>query len=173
MHKRRYQVIPNATDGVSGPAIPTGGSGLGTPSQVATVTTTIATILDLALTTGTTVPINFPDIASLDNGVTTTGAVSLTFRSNLPWFVNVAANSSTFSDGDHNTPMPSSVLFYKLGGTQTFIPLTTTASSVVGTTGAKVQRGAGTIAIDYYMNPRYDYGPGAYTLALTYTISNQ
>lgn len=159
-------VIPNGTN------IPAGGSGVGTSTQTANVTTTIATILDLAVTTGATVPINFPDINSLDNGVTVPGAVSLTFRSNLPWFVNVAANTTNFTGGDVNTPMPSTILSYRLGNTVTYIPFTTTASSVVGITGAKAARGAGTIGVDYYMNPRYDFGAGNYAISLTYTISN-
>jgi hypothetical protein len=156
----------------AGSPIPSGGTNLGTPAQQAVVNTTIAQVLDLAVTTGQTVAINFPDIASLDNGVTVSNAVSLTFRSNLPWFVNVAANTPDFSGGDITTPMPSTILQYRLNG-GTFAPLSTTASSVVGTTGAKIVRGAGTIGIDYRMDPGYVYGPGAYSLNLTYTISNK
>lgn len=142
----------------------------GSAAPTATVTTTIAPILDLAVNQGSSVDFDFSDIAKLDEGITKEKAVKLSFRSNKDWVVNVNANAANFTGtGADVSTMPASVLQYRLGGTTTFKPLTETAAAV---TNASNEKGSGIIEVDYKMNPQYKYGPGDYTIELTYTISN-
>lgn len=150
---------------------------LGTPAPTATVAVKIIEVLDLAVTSGGTVTFDFNSIATLDAGITQANAVRLTYKSNKPWFININANSEFFTGGlvTNPTPMPASVIQYKLnGGAGDFIPLSTTAASLTGTTGAKNSRGTSTIGVDYMLNPGYIYAPATdYGMVITYTISNQ
>jgi hypothetical protein len=158
------------------PGVAPAGASSGTAAPTASVSAQIGTVLDLAVTDGGSVPFDFSGgIAALETGIEKDGAVTLTFRSNLPWYVNVAANSDNFSytGADASAPsMPSSILQYRLGGGANFTGVTTSQQSVVGTSGTKQARGAGAVVLDYKMNPGYIYSPGSYGLTVTYTISN-
>ena len=158
------------------PGVAPAGASSGTATPTATVSAEIGTVLDLAVTSPNNVDFDFSSgISALETGIEHDGAVTLTFRSNLPWFVNVAANAAnfTYTGSDATAPsMPSSILQYRLGGASTFNGVTTAQQSVIGTSASKQARGAGTIGVDYKMNPGYIYSPGAYNITLTYTISN-
>ncbi len=108
----------------------------GNPTTTQAIQTTITQILDLYLNGQTTASFNFATIADLDNGITLPNAATFTFRSNLPWIVNVSAvNQAFFTGGDINTVMPSSLLLYKLnGGGGTFTPISQTATAVTART---------------------------------------
>lgn len=158
------------------PGVAPSGASSGTAAPTATVSAEIGTVLDLAVTNGSNVDFDFSGgISALESGIEHDGSVTLTFRSNLPWYVNVAANSANFSytGSDASAPnMPSSILQYRLGGASTFTGVTSSQQSVIGTSASKQARGAGSIGIDYKMNPGYIYSPGTYNLTVTYTISN-
>ncbi|MHB8208018.1 hypothetical protein [Mucilaginibacter sp.] len=144
---------------------------IGTPTPTATMAVQISQVLDLKVTTGTALIFNFNSIALLDAGITQTSAATLTYRSNQPWYINIAANAANFS-GSSPTPMPASVINYRLNGASTFTPLSTTATSLDGTTGSKNARGTGTVAVDFFLNPGYVYAPATdYSLTVTYTIT--
>ena len=145
---------------------------MGTPAPTATVAVKIAEVLDLGVTSGGTVTFDFNSIATLDAGITQTNAVVLTYKSNKPWFININANSANFT-GASPTPMPASIIQYKLNSGGTFTALSTTPASLTGTSGAKNARGTSTIGVDYKLNPGYIYAPATdYGMVVTYTISN-
>ena len=134
----------------------------------------ISQVLDLQVTTGSALTFNFNSIALLDAGITQTDAATLTYRSNQPWYINIAANSTTFSEsaGGNPTPMPASVIGYRMTGGSTYTPLSTTATSLDGTTGSKNARGKGTVSVDFFVNPGYTYAPETdYAMTITYTIT--
>jgi spore coat protein U-like protein len=148
------------------------GQTLGSPAPTATMAVQISQVLDLAVTTGSSLTFNFNTIALIDAGITQTNAATLTYKSNQPWYINIAANTANFS-GTSPTPMPASVITYRLTGGPTFTPLSTTAASLTGTTGAKNARGTGTVGVDFKLNPGYIYAPATdYSMTITYTISN-
>lgn len=149
------------------------GQALGVATPTATVAVKIAEVLDLAVTSGGTVTFDFNSIATLDAGITQANAVVLTYKSNKPWFINIKANTANFT-GSSETPMPASVIQYKLNSGGTFTALTTTEATLTGTAGAKNARGTSTIGVDYRLNPGYIYAPATdYGMVVTYTISNQ
>lgn len=145
---------------------------LGTAAPTGTFSVKIAEVLDLAVTSGATTTFNFNSIATIDAGIETTNAVTLTYKSNKPWFINVKANSADFT-GSSPTPMPASVVEFKLNGTNTYVPLSTTPTTLSGTSAAKNARGTAAIGVDYKVNPGYTYAPADdYGMVITYTISN-
>jgi spore coat protein U-like protein len=145
---------------------------LGTAAPTATFAVKISEVLDLAVTSGASNTFDFNSIAKLDAGIETTNAVTLTYKSNKPWFVNVKANSATFT-GSSVTPMPISVVQFKLNGGGSYTTLSETPTSLSGTSLAKNSRGTATLGVDYKVNPGYTYAPAAdYGLEITYTISN-
>ena len=145
---------------------------LGTAAPTATFSVKISEVLDLAVTSGATNTFDFNSIAKLDAGIETANAVTLTYKSNKPWFININANSANFT-GASPTPMPASVVQYKLNGAGSYTTLSTTPTSLSGTSLAKNARGTATIGVDYKVNPGYTYAPAQdYGLVVTYTISN-
>ena len=145
---------------------------LGTAAPTGTFSVKIAEVLDLAVTSGAITTFDFNSIAKLDAGIETTNAVTLTYKSNKPWFINVTANSANFT-GSSPTPMPASVVQFKLNGASTYVPLSTSPTSLIGTSAAKNARGTATIGVDYKVNPGYSYAPADdYGMVITYTISN-
>ena len=145
---------------------------IGTSAPTGTFTVKIVEVLDLAVTSGANNTFDFNSIAKLDAGIESLGAVTLTYKSNKPWFINVNAGSANFT-GSSPTPMPASVVQYKLSSGGSYTPLSTTPTTLSGTTAAKNARGTASIAIDYKVNPGYAYAPATdYGLTVTYTISN-
>lgn len=146
---------------------------LGISAPTASFEVKIAEILDLAITSGATNTFEFNTIAQIDAGIEVQNAVTLTYKSNKPWFVNINANSPNFT-GSSATPMPCSVLMFKLNGSGSYTPLSTTPSSLSGTSALKNPRGAASIGVDYKISPGYTYDPANdYGLVISYSISNQ
>lgn len=146
---------------------------IGNATPTGTLGVQISQVLDLSVTSGSALTFNFNTIALIDAGITQTDAVTLTYRSNQPWYVNVQANAANFA-GSSPTPMPCSVVQYRLNGGSTFTTLTTNPTSLTGTTSSKNARGTGTVGVDYKVNPGYVYAPATdYSLTITYTITTQ
>jgi hypothetical protein len=143
--------------------------GNSTPPGGSMLSLTIVQLMYLSVTSAPSVDFNFSTISNLDQGIEKTGAVTLTFRSNKQWLVTIQAQGTgNFTGG--SVPMHASILKYRLGGTSTYTSLTTTAAPV---TSSGMPRGAGTIGVDYKMNPGYVYAPANYSLTILYTLSNQ
>lgn len=145
---------------------------LGTAAPTGTFSVKIAEVLDLAVASGAANTFDFNSIAKIDEGIETLNAVTLTYKSNQPWFVNVSANTANFT-GASPTPMPASIVQFKLNGGSTYSTLSTTPTSLSGTSASKNARGTATIGVDYKVNPGYTYAPADdYGMVITYTISN-
>lgn len=146
---------------------------LGTAAPTGTFAVKISEVLDLAVTSGSTVTFDFNSIAKLDAGIETLNAVQLTYKSNKPWFVTLNANTANFTGTVTN--MPASVIQYRLNGnTGAYTPLSTVPSALTGSSSTKNAIGSSTIGVDYKLNPGYNYAPATdYGMVITYTISNQ
>ena len=145
---------------------------IGTAAPTGTFAVKISEVLDLAVTSGATNTFDFNSIAKIDAGIETLNAVTLTYKSNKPWFVNVSANSANFT-GSSPTPMPASVVQFRLNGNASYSTLSSVPASLSGTSAAKNARGTATIGVDYKVNPGYSYAPADdYGMVITYTISN-
>lgn len=152
-------------------------SGISVYAQGANVTTIITVKIPEAVTltvaTGQTVDFDFvSDAALLTTGIEKLNAVTLTYSSNKPWFLNINATSGNFTGGDGANPMPSSIIQFKNNAGGTYAPLSTTSVSLSGTSGSKNPKGAKTVGIDYKITPGLNYAPASdYSISVTYTIS--
>lgn len=139
---------------------------------ITTVPITVPTVLDLSLTSGSLNTFNFNTTSLIDLGITLSSATTLTYKSNQAWHVTIAAASANFTSASA-TPMPASVIQYRLHGSGSYTALSATAVSLLGTTGSPVTRGTGTIVLDFFLNPGYSYAPATdYTMTIKYTITN-
>lgn len=139
-----------------------------------TVDVIIPTVLDLTITSGGSQLANFDQTSKLDNGIEYLNATTLTYKSNLAWFVSVKAGSANFSGGPAGNSMPASVIQFRKNPGGTYTPLSTIDAPLSGTTGSKNARGTGTINVDFKINPGYIYAPAQdYSIQIIYTISNQ
>ena len=137
------------------------------------LTVKVPEALSLAVTAGASLDFDFTaDLTTLTTGIEKINAVSLTYQSNKPWFLNINASTNNFSGGDGANPMPSSIIQFKNTTGGTYVPLSTTSVSLAGSAGAKNPKGASTIGIDYKITPGLNYPPSAdYSIGVTYTIS--
>jgi len=139
-----------------------------------TVDINIPTVLDLQITSGANPIANFDQTGKIDAGIELLAATSITYRSNKAWFVTIQAANANFSGGLAGTPMPASVIKYRLSGTgNAYTALSSTAASLVATSASKYPRGTGSGSLDFRIDPGYIYPPAQdYTLQIIYTISN-
>lgn len=141
---------------------------------VKTVPITIPTVLDLQIISGANPVVDFNVTSKLDNGIELLGATMITYRSNKAWFATIKAGSTNFSGGVGGTPMPASVIKYRINGSgSAYTPLSSVDQALLASTASKYQRGTGTGSIDFDIDPGYNYPPAQnYSLQIIYTISN-
>jgi hypothetical protein len=137
------------------------------------ITIKVPEALSLSVTGGNSVDFDFTsDLTLLTSGIEKINAVTLTYQSNRPWFLNINATTANFNGGDGSNPMPSSIIQFKNTAGGTYVPLSTTSVSLSGTTDAKNPKGSSTVGIDYKITPGLSYPPSSdYTIGVTYTIS--
>jgi hypothetical protein len=145
-----------------------------TATATSTVTAKIPIALQLSVTAGASVSFDFTGkVSQLATGIEQLNAVTLSYSSNMPWFISINASSANFSGGSSTAPMPASALQVRDNGTGTYSTLTTTPISILGTTGSKIAPGSGTVGIDMKLKPGPTITPASnYSLGITYTISD-
>lgn len=136
---------------------------------------TVSSIVDMSLTQNSSPTVNFGNSAAYVNGVSINTFHSMQIKSNLLWQVSVAANSPYFSSGSAGASanMPCSIMKIKANDASTYLPLSTTATTIK--TGGRGDASAlgNSPTFDVNFNPGYDYNPGVYNLSLTYTLTSQ
>ena len=138
---------------------------------VKTVDIVVPTVLDLQITSGANPVVDFNQTSKIDNGIELLAATSLTYRSNKDWFITIKAGSANFIGGLAGSPMPASVIKYRVSGIgANYIPLSTIEQPLFPAIGP---RGTGSGTIDFKIDPGYNYAPAQnYSLQVIYTISN-
>ena len=139
-----------------------------------TVDIIVPTVLDLEVSSGANQIADFNQTSKIDNGIELLGATTLTYKSNKAWFITIKSSDANFTGGAAETPMPASVIQFRVNGSgNSYTPLTASDQSLVATMGSKYPRGTGTSTIDFHINPGYIYPPADnYSLQIIYTISN-
>ncbi|MBA3832124.1 MAG: hypothetical protein H0X34_09565 [Chthoniobacterales bacterium] len=150
-------------------------------AQTATVTvnSTVPQVLSLTIDTVTvSIPFLTTDY-NLSTGAATktvTGANTLSVESNKTWTVSLKANTAAFSfvpsAGDLDPSKACGNLSYKVSGGPSFVPITTSNVSVkTGPKGGTATVG-NSFAMDYQLTSNLSQDPpGAYTLAIVYTLT--
>lgn len=134
-----------------------------------TVTVIIQKVISLAMGTSPDQAFNFSTATQLMNGITIPNGTTLTVKSNATWLVNASSNSDFFgySGTFASTNMPSTIL--KVTATSNAqVALSTNPSTLIVSSSPTAN---GVYDLSYYANPGYNYGPGIYTLIVTYTLT--
>lgn len=141
----------------------TAGCSVNTTAQV-----TIPTLQKLTLSTTTTV-LGIPTIDNVDsaaNPVQTTGPV-VTGKANIPFSVTIAAGAANFT-APGTVVKPAGDLSWSLTGGGTYTALSTTAANLFSQTGTG---GNQSVSIFYHAAWHSTDAPGAYSLAVVYTLT--
>lgn len=141
---------------------------------VKTVDITIPTVLDLQILTGANPSVDFNVTSKIDNGIELLAATTFTYRANKAWFVTIRSGSADFTGGVSGSPMPASVIKFRLNGSATaYTPLSNVDQALIANASSKSARGTGSESIDFLIDPGYNYPPSqTYSLQVIYTISN-
>ena len=138
-----------------------------------TVDIIVPTVLDLQITSGAHPIIDFNETSKIDNGIEIQAATTITYRSNKSWFITIQAANANFSGGVAGSPMPASVIGFRLSGTSSYTALSANPQPLLASSGSKYPRGIGSHNLDFKIDPGYIYPPAQnYTLQVIYTISN-
>ncbi|MGV3530069.1 MAG: hypothetical protein ACO1OO_14300 [Flavisolibacter sp.] len=132
-------------------------------------------MMELSLTQSASTTVNFGNSAAYVNGVSINNFHKIQVTSNMLWQISVAANSQYFSSGSAgaSADMPCSVMKIKANDASTYLPLSTTATTIKSGTRGDVATTGNSPSFDVNFNPGYDYNPGVYNLSLTYTLTSQ
>lgn len=136
----------------------------------------ISEVLDLSVSPSNVLNFNFTSTDQIDAGITQLAAQTLTFKSNKDFYITIkgVGNTTNFSGGSAGSPMPVSMLKYKLSGSSTWIPISDSPQPFYGSIDSKIMRGTGTIIVDFLMDPTYFSFPGQdYSVTIYYNIHNQ
>ena len=148
----------------------------GTTYIALSIPITISEVLDLEVSPSTTLTFNFATTTQIDNGITQVPAQTLTFKSNKAYYITIKGIgiTSNFSGGIAGSPMPISMLKYKLSTSTEWIPLSTTSQVLTGSATSMNPRGTGTILVDFKVDPGYITHPAQdYMVTISYSIANQ
>ncbi|MBD0332396.1 MAG: hypothetical protein ICV66_07050 [Chitinophagaceae bacterium] len=132
------------------------------------ITISVQSVVSLAFTQNSTPNFDFSSASAYSNGITMSNANTFTLKSNKNWIFTAAANTANFSNsGTYSTTMPASVLRLTVGSTQ----------GNLSTSALQLNSGSATSGTTFNMslfaNPGYNYGPGIYTINISYTITAQ
>ena len=133
-----------------------------------TASVTIPTLQKLTLS-ATTTALGIPTIDNVDsaaNPVATAGP-SVTGKANVPFSVTIAAGAANFT-APAGVTKPAGDLSWSLTSGGTYTGLSTTAAQVIHQT---VTGGTSTVNIFYHAAWHSTDAPGAYSLAVVYTLT--
>lgn len=141
---------------------------------IKTVDVNIPTVLDLQITAGGNPIVDFNTTGKIDNGIELPAVTSLIYRSNKAFFITIKAANANFSGGLAGSPMPASVIGFRLNGTgNSYTKLSAMAQPLIASSSSMMPRGKNSFILDYKIDPGYIYPPAQdYTLQIIYTISN-
>lgn len=140
-----------------------------------TVALYVQPVLQLNMVQNSSTTLSFNSSNQYTSGATYSGFTTHNVKSNKPWMVNVASQSTYFtpasSGADNN--MPCSIVGIKPSTSSIFTPLSVSNKAVkTGNAGNSTASG-NSYNVDVQFNPGYTYSAGIYNLGLTYTLTAQ
>jgi hypothetical protein len=136
-----------------------------------TVQVNAASVLEIVMTSTSTVELNFLSSDDYENGVTATNAAELKVKSNKGWIVAVTCTATNFDavNANNDTELLASALKVRKNGTNAYSEVTSGATVASGNKGGHT--GNRVFNIDYNLNPGY-FAADTYTVPVVYTVSN-
>jgi hypothetical protein len=141
-----------------------------TITQTFPISVTVQNITALTLTQNTLPNFTFATPSQFTSGISLDNASTFTIKCNKPWVFTASSNTSNFlNSGSYSTTMPASILNLKVGTIQ--VPLSTTLQQL--NAGTSTPKTGTSFDMSYTANVGYTYGPGDYTITVTYTLTAQ
>lgn len=134
----------------------------------------VSTVQSLSLTGGAAIP-NFSSMNDYYNGVVMDDYLTVGVKSNVPWMINVQAQSQYFTPmtTGGSTNMPASVLSLKTSLSGNYTALSPNGITLkTGNRGGAAATG-NNFTVDMRFNPGFAYKGGIYTIGLLYTLTAQ
>jgi hypothetical protein len=135
---------------------------------------TVLPVVFMSLTTTGGVP-SFTTDSHYDNGITNTSYAGIWVKANLPWFISVKAQASTFTPmtTGASTNMPCSVIKLKKSTASSYLTLSTTNQTLAsGPLGDNLVSG-NTFDVAMQFTPGWSYAGGLYRINVIYTAVQQ
>lgn len=135
---------------------------------------TVATVMNLNVVQNIS-SINFSTFDQFNNGITVSNYSTLQLKTNVNWTFSVSTNTQFFSaSGASASPnMPASILQMAMSTSPTYYTLSTTPQQINAGTLGDLTAPGNVFNVNLKATPGYDYGPGTYSITITYTIAAQ
>jgi len=118
--------------------------------------------------------INYNTIDQIENGITTT-LNTIQVKSNNLWRLTIAANNPFFtaSGRDATSNMPVSILEFGIQGQTGTIRLSASNQTLASGGRGDFNKAGNSFTLTLKTGSAFDYGPGSYSVSVTYTLTAQ
>lgn len=136
-------------------------------------TVTVRKVLNFTITSNASSAINFTSSSDFSDGISIPNFATVKIKSNVAWAFGVSTTTPFFSaSGPYaSTDMPSQVLAMRLSTQTQHQPLTTTSKILTTGTRGDDQAAGNFFNLSLHADPKYDYGPGIYSVTINYTLT--
>jgi hypothetical protein len=136
---------------------------------------TVQTVLNIELTNNVSSTVNFTSTSQFSDGVSIPNFATVQIKSNMPWAFGVSTATPYFSaSGSYSTPnMPSQVLGMRLSTQTQYQQLTTTSKTLTTGNRGNSSVAGNTFNLSLFADPKYEYGPGIYSITINYILTAQ
>jgi hypothetical protein len=142
---------------------------------VLTPVVTVQTVLNIDLTNNVASTVNFTSTSQFSDGISIPNFATVQIKSNVTWAFNVSTTTPYFSaSGSYATPnMPAQVLSMRSGNQAQYQQLTATSKTLTQGNRGSASVPGNTFDISLLADPKYEYGPGIYSITINYTLTAQ
>lgn len=136
-------------------------------------TVTVRKVINLTITSNASSAINFNSSSNFSDGISIPNFATVKIKSNVAWAFGVSTTTPFFSaSGPYaSTDMPAQVLGMRLGSQTQYQSLTTTSKILASGSRGDEQAAGNSFNLSLHADPKYDYGPGIYTITINYTLT--
>jgi hypothetical protein len=129
----------------------------------------LSSSIEVTITRGQQVNMNFSSLSDFQNGVSTQNAATVKIRSNLRYNLSVRSATTHFVSNT-NTPMPVlGILSVRVFPQGQFIALSNTDATLL----TNQNQGLNNVNVSYRATPGFNYDAGTYTANIIYTATQQ
>lgn len=117
--------------------------------------------------------LTFSTLDQFSNGITVNNYSTIQIKSNSDWIFSVKTGTEYFaaSGASSTSNMPASILQMAAGSNPTYFPLGLTAQQLAAGSQGDLTETGNLFNVHLKANPGFEYGPGTYSITITYTIT--